>query len=361
MVFPPLRRFLVLVAAFVFQALAIGQSAPTQATPAAAQPQRGAQQASQTSSKAANEEKALRRYLTRTRYRYFVEFMDRENLLNQSVERTDYKSAIGISDEEERVMSSIVLDASSKVINSWDQIDAVSMRFLQAHGVGEKLSNDTEYKTLLENLRTLVDEIRTNLKNELGEEFIKKLDAYVNREFINRTGPVSLSLNKPKLTANASASRHAQPEAPALAGRFAFDLFFQLTGAAVERHQDAVAEGIDTQANILPCSTPEDKKQKVFAIVLGAHRQLYENMLQENTAIGDYHLAHGPQPIPYPLPMEFVALFRKHWAIVDDHIAKLKHLLGEKDFKILDEYVNQVFEKELNSAATDPANPPEPH
>jgi hypothetical protein len=202
--------------------------------------------------------------------------------------------------------------------------------------------------------------MRANLKNELGEEFIKKLDAYVNREFINRTGPVSLSLNKPKLTANASASRHAQPEAPALVGRRAFDLFFQLTGAAVERHQDAAAEGKATQANILPRNTPEDKKQEVFAIVLSAHRQIYENDLQEFAAIGDYHLAHGPQPIPRPLPTEFVALRRKHWAIVDEHIAKLKHLLGEEEFRKFDESVNYVFGKGLNSTATDPAKPPEP-
>jgi hypothetical protein len=192
MVFPPLRRFLVLLAAFVFQALAVGQSAPIQITPAAAQPQRVAQQASQTSSSAADEEKALRWYLTRTRYRYFVEFVDRENFLNRAVERTDYNSAIGISDEEERVMSSIVLDSSSKVIYDWDQIDAVTKRFLQAHGTGEKLSDNSEFRALGENLQTLVDELRANLKNELGEEFIKKLDAYVNREFINRRGPVSL-------------------------------------------------------------------------------------------------------------------------------------------------------------------------
>jgi hypothetical protein len=360
MVFRPLRRLSVLVAAFVFQALAIGQSAPIQATPAAAQPQRDAQQASQTSGSAADEEKALRRYLTRTRYLYFVEFVDRENFLNQSVERTDYKSAIGISDIEERVMSSIVLDASSKVIDDWDQNDAATKRFLQAHGRGEKLSDNTEFKALGENLQTLVDEMRANLKNELGEEFIKKLDAYVNREFINRIGPVSLRLNKSKLTENASASRHAQPEAPALADRRAFELFFELAGAAVERKQEAVAEGKATQANILPRSTPEDKKQEIFAIVLEAHRQLYENSLQEHAAIGDYHLEHGPQPIPNPLPNEFVVLGRKHWAIVDEHIAKLKHLLGEEEFRKLDEYVNRVFGKELASAATDPANPPEP-
>jgi hypothetical protein len=146
-----------------------------------------------------------------------------------------------------------------------------------------------------------------------------------------------------------------------LADKRAFELFFELTGAAVERKQEAAAEGKATQAIPLPRSTPEDKKQEVFAIVLGAHRQIIENTLQEYAAIGDYHLAHGPQPIPNPLPTEFVVLARKHWAIVDEHIAKLKHLLEEEDFRKLDKYINQVFGKELNSTAADPANPPEPH
>ena len=360
MVFLPLRSFPVLVAAFVFQALAIGQSVPIQARPAAAQPQSDAQQASQTSSKAANEEKALRKYLTRTRYLFFFEFVDRENFLNQAVERTDYKSAIGISDTEELVMSSIVLDASPKVIDDWDQIDAVTKKFLQAHGAGEKLYDNPEFKPLDENLRMLVDEIRANLKNELGEEFIHKLDAYVFREFFNRRGPVSLFMNKPKLTSNEAASRRPQPVPPALAKRRAFELFFEFIGAAVERKQKADAEGEAVQTISLPRRTPEDKKQEVSAIVLGAYRQLYENNLQENSTIGDYHVEHGPQPIPHPLPTGLVELLRKHWAIVDEHTAKLKQLLGEEEFRKFDESVNRVFGVGLNRTAAEPSNPPEP-
>jgi hypothetical protein len=145
-----------------------------------------------------------------------------------------------------------------------------------------------------------------------------------------------------------------------LAKRRAFELFFEFIGAAVERKQKADAEGEAVQTISLPRSAPEDKKQEVSAIVLGAYRQLYENNLQENSTIGDYHVEHGPQPIPHPLPSEFVVLLRKHWTIVDEHIAKLKHLLEEENFKKLDKYVNHVFGEELNSAATDPANPPEP-
>jgi hypothetical protein len=360
MTFPPLRVLLVLVSAFIFQTFANGQSALVQAPAADSQTQRNEQQALQTSSRAADEETALRRYLTRSRYCYFIEFVDRENLLNQTVERTDYKSAIGISDQEERVMSSIVLDSSSKAIDDWDQMDANTKRFLQAHGASEKLSDRKEFKALSKNLQTLVDEMRANLKNDLGEEFMMKLDAYVYREFINRRGPISHGLDKSKLTEKVSALRHPQPIAPSLADRRAFELFFELTGAAVERNQEAAAAGKATQAITLPRGTPEDKNQKVFAIILGAHHQLYENALQEDAAIGDYHLEHGPQPIPYPLPNEFVALARNHWAIVDENIAKLKQLLGEEKFRKLDEYVNQVFGKELTTAATDPANPPEP-
>ncbi|MGD0682261.1 MAG: hypothetical protein ABR990_09435 [Terracidiphilus sp.] len=353
-----LRILLVLITVFVFHDFVLGQSAHIQTPPAAAQPQREAPQASQTSSIAAGEEKALRRYLTRTHYRYFVEFVDRENYLDQTAERIDYKSAIGISDTEEQVMSSIILDASSRVIDDWDQSDALTKKFLQARGAGEKLSDNTEFKTVSENLQTLVDELRDHLKDELGEEFINKLDAYVNREFINRRGPVSLRLIRPK--PSVYASKRAQPEAPAIADRRAFELFFELTGAAVERNQEAAAVGKAPQTIPLPRSAPEDKKQEVFAIVLGAHRQLYENALQENAAIGDYHREHGPQPIPFPFPNEFVELGRKHWAIVDENIAKLKQLYGEEMFKRLDEYVNQVFGKELSTTATDPANPQEP-
>lgn len=358
MVFRSMRIFLVLVSALLFHALAIGQSTRIQTPPATAQPPREAQQSPQTSSSIAREEKAMRWYLTRTRYRYFVEFVDRENYLDQAAERIDYKSAIGISDTEERVMSSIILDASSRVIDDWDRSDADTKKFLQSHGAGEKLSDNAEFKTLSEDLGTTVDELRNHLKVELGEEFIKKLDAFVNREFINRRGPVSLSLNHSKLKVNASVRAHR--EAPAMAGKRAFELFFELTGAAIERNQGAALEGKPPQVIILPRITPEDRNEEVFAIVLGAHRQLIENALQEHAAIGDYHLEHGPPPIPFPFPSEFVALNKKHWAIVDENIAKLKQLYGDERFRKLDEYVNQVFGKGLTAAATDHANMPVP-
>jgi len=358
MVFHSLRILLVLITVFIFHALAIGQSAQVQSSPLAAQPQKVAQQTPQTTSSIAGEEKAMRRYLTRTRYRFFVEFVDRENYLDQAAERIDYKSAIGISDTEERVMSSIILDASSKVIDDWDRSDAVTRKFLEAHAAGEKLSDNTEFKTISEDLGATVDELRDHLKVEIGDEFIKKLDAFVNREFINRLGPLSHSLNHSKLKVNAS--MHAQPEAPAMAGKRAFEMFFELTGAAVERNQEAAALGTAPQTITLPRSTPEDRNQEVFTIVLGAHRRIYENLLQEHAAIGDYHLVHGPQPIPFPFSNEFVDLTKKHWAIVDENIAKLKQLYGEEGFRKLDEYVNQVFGKGLSSAAKDPVTPHDP-
>jgi hypothetical protein len=378
----PRDTLLILAAACALPTLAAGQSGYIQASSAAPQRQQNPQPATKAldTSSVSADESALRRHLVLVRFSFFLEYIGRENFLiqkemrernsQQFVERTDYESAIGISYGEEQVMLEIVRDACPKIIENWDQIDAATMKFLEQHGSGENIPDDPELNDLGKKLLTLVEETRANLKHEIGEEFIKKLDAYVLREFINREGPVSLWWHDPNSSEEtaaplrsregASASGQMRPDESRLGDMRLFAIFFQASGAADERIRQEAAEGKDVQGNTLPVNTPKDKKQAVLAIVLGAYHQIGENFRQVDAAIGEYHRKFGPQPIPHPLPPGIATLNAKCSAIVNENIAKLRQVLGEEDFKKFAESVNQVFGEKEIAAGADSANPAKP-
>jgi hypothetical protein len=369
----PRGTLLILVVACALQTLAAGQSGYIQAPPAASQRQQNAQPASQAPdpSITQTEERAIYRHLLLVRFSYFLEYGGRENFLIQKetrgrnpqplIEKTDYESAIGIGDGEEQVMLEIVHDAGPQIIENWDQIDAATMKFLEQHGSGESIQDDPELKALYRNQLELIQEARASLKKELGAKFLGKFDAYVFREFFDRDGPVSLWRQNPNSSeGNASALGQAQPDEFALGDKGSFALFFQASGAVDERIRRAAAEGKDWQVNTLPANTPNDKKQAVHAIVLGAYHQIRDNIEQDYAVIGEYHRADGPQPIPHPLPPGLAMLSTKFWEIVNENRAEVRKVLGEEDFTKFDESVNQVFGEREIGAASDLASQPKP-
>jgi hypothetical protein len=378
----PRGTLLILAAACALPTLAAGQSGYIQPSPAAPQKQQNAQPATQapdTSSTPADES-ALYRYLVLVRYSYFLEYKGREKFLiqkemrerssQQFVERTDYESAIGIGDGEEQVMLEIVRDASPQVIETWDQIDAATMKFLEQHGSGEGILDDPEVNDLGKKLLTLVEETRANLKHEIGEEFIKKLDAYVFREFINREGPVSLewrdssfsgeNSNRDLPSKEGSDLEQTRADRFRLMGTRSYANFIQIAGASFDHDQGNAGDINDAQRSTLRVIIPREKWQAVKAIVIDSYRRIREVFRQDDAAIGQYHRKYGPQPIPRPIPPELLESRAKFWAIVEKNITSLKGLLGQEDFKKFDESVKQVFGEKEIAAGADSANPPNP-
>lgn len=368
----PRGTLLILAAACGLATLAAGQSESIQAPAAAFQRQQNAQPATQVPdpTSAQTEERALYRHILLVRFSYFLEYVGRESFLienegreknpQQFVERTDYESGIGIGDGEEQVMLEIVRDAGPQIIESWDQIDAATMKFLEQHGSGENMPDDPELKALIRKQEELVRGTSASLKTELGTKALRKLDAYVFREFIDREGPVSenniASLREPN---DAFASGQVPPGGSRLSDMRSFAIFFQIPGASDER-MGREAEGEDMQGNILRLDIPKDEKQIVLHIVRGANHQIIENIRRGNAVIGEYHQRYGPQPIPHPLPAGLAMLNSKFWAIINENRAKLRQALGEEDFKKFDESVNQVFGEREMGAVPDLASQPKP-
>jgi hypothetical protein len=75
------------------------------------------------------------------RYTYFLENVGRENYpikkettdgKRDLLERMNYGLTIDISEGQEGVMMSIILDASPQVISDWDQVDGISVNLLHS-------------------------------------------------------------------------------------------------------------------------------------------------------------------------------------------------------------------------------------
>jgi hypothetical protein len=331
----------VLMVPFLLQLLTLTSSERGQTLTEAAQTLPSA------ASNPATEEQRLRSYVTRVRYTYFLEFVGRENYLvkketteirSDSTERMDYGLAIDISEGQEEVMMSIVLDASPQIINEWDRVDGISMSLLHTQA-----NSSSAYEMELKALMDLAQQTRTNLKRELGAEFIRKLDAYVNREFRNREGPLSL--------AELSTEQDAHLDGTGTTNIRPYEALFQLMGdldASGPRGADATkpASTIALQIYI-----PKDHREAVLAILAAAQLQMDRNRVLGFATIGEYFRAHGPQPIPHPLPSDFFPVRNKYWANVGGNIIQLKRLLGESEFDKFDESVNQVFGVGLSVAA----------
>jgi hypothetical protein len=369
--FPRLER-LTLFAAILFATLAIPFSSRAQA-PLSQQRGIGQSVVQPTKPVDANAEEYLFRYLTNMRYLYFIEFVGRENDHIQKVtrpgmspiiERTDYTANIGISDSEEQVMLEIVLQASPQIIDSWDEIDAEVAKVMQQNGDVSSVFETAEVKAQYAKMEAIVVETRNNLKQEIGDEFLKKLDEYVFRDFINRLGPVSRLQRSPSRATQTpsqrpelgeSAVNATQTNAITYADRMALDEYFQIAGASFKKNMQQGSEDKDIQESSVHIYVPADKRQAVIAVVLESKGQIEKNAWVEFAAIGEYHKQSGPQPIPSPLPAEFAALINKHWQIVLDNVAKLKQILGEEEYRKFDKSVNQVFGEQEISAGQDSA------
>jgi hypothetical protein len=298
-----------------------------------------------------SEDEILRQRLLMARYSFFIEFVGRENYLVEkgsqgngagSVGRTDYGLKLDISEGQEQVMLSILLESSPRVIGLWDQVDAATLSLILSSEVS-KIPDDPQLKTFGRELDRLSWETRANLGRELGAEFVRKLDDYVYKVFGSREVPVSSKQDESDVWRDSSTQRQIAPDEPGSIGGDSFSLYFQAMFFAERSPRQGTAEaqgrtGIDKRLMV-----PANKKEAVAGIIRAVGYQLLETDGREDAAIGAYHRDFGPQPIPRPLPDGLAQTRRQFWATVTDEIARLKQVLSEEDFNRLNEAVIQIF------------------
>ena len=342
-------QLLALIAGTVVSSSAYGQSAP-----AAAPLKIPASSAKLSSQNQTTIEKSIYGIITAWRYRFFIEYVGRENAVierhngddSERVPRTDYESAIGIGDGEEQAILEIILDANAQMIETWDQMDARTLQLLENHSLIEQIDDDATLKALGRQQMQIVNETRANLMRDIGKKTLKKLDAYVFREFINRKKPLSLSHADPDLSEIESTPSDREPgRGPShkakLRQLYTFADFFEVIGTSGGSRQTG-STGRDSGGS-LPACTPAKDMEAVRRIVRNADDQIQLANAREDAAIGRYHKDSDPGPIPHPLPHELEIERCRFWTAVESGIKDLRQQLGDTEFAKFDHAVDEVF------------------
>jgi hypothetical protein len=280
-------------------------------------------------------------------YELFLEYAAREDSVNQSGQRPtgiDYESAIGIGDGEEEAMLEIIADAGPQIIAVWDDIDATTLKLMQEHGENAKINDDLELKALRAKVRGLTSGTTARLRHETGAEFMKKLDAYVYREFSDRFGPLTLrGFTNPDAVEARSKDPHDR--------LWPYFTFFWIAGDPENRTaQQQTRNG--TSEDTLGIYVPRDKLQAVIAIARDTKALVNSEFAKDDATIGLYHQTHGPGPIPIPAPCEFGKISVELWSQVEKGVKNLKASVGEEEFANLDRSVREVFGQELRQEAS---------
>ncbi|MGB6192936.1 MAG: hypothetical protein WBF42_10740 [Terracidiphilus sp.] len=348
---------LVVVAASVSLGSVISpQIVNAQVAPAAQRVESGQMSARAANSASSNpKEVALYAFQVTTRYRYFIEFVGREDgVIQKQIEdgkppdaRTDYESAIGIGDGDEAAMLAILVDAAPKMISAFDEIDERCSKLLpELLNNIDAVEHDPDLRALSKEQSEIVKETRASLGRELGARKLKKIDAYVYGEFLDRIGPASqdqpgfnlLDVDRAEYrTANAGAD-----EEKAVLRRYAFSVLFQQYGIQLRR-KSAAAKGTEDAPSPLPAYIPKEKEVAVRSIIRGAADQIAMINVQEWADIGKYHKNVDPGPVPHRLPPELAADQRAYWTTTDRGIEDLRRLLGDEVFAKFDRAVTHIF------------------
>jgi hypothetical protein len=303
-------------------------------------------------------EKALYSYTVGLRYRYFIEFVGRENAQTEdetgsdhqpNIGRRDYESAVGIGDGEEQVMFEIALRASPRAIETWDEIDAATLEFLNEHRPIERIAEDPKIAALIKEQYKLVADVRETLERELGKGFLKKLDAYVFREFINRKGPNSERWRGMISPDFADLETHSKEDTASNQRLLAFAEFFQDSGNILARTYEKTKDNDPGVTAWIVSCTPKEKVATVIETIRQVNHRMQENIARENAMIGVYHRKNGPAPVP---ESEFGDTDREFWRSVDDGIKELKGTLNDADLKKFERAVNDTFGRGLREEAS---------
>lgn len=221
--------------------------------------------------------------------------------------RTDYSSAIGISDGAEQVMLNIILDGCDKQL---------------------KESKDTildYYAKISETRFDVLKQTWLQLHQSLTPTEFQGLDAYINKNFAVPRYP-------------------DQPDSRRKSMTLEFEVFIEDMYNQDIENRRLIASGqkvrqldYSREANF-----PEEKEQAVLAIVLDAGRQLSENERNIEEAV-DASCGHKP-PVNlncFNAP-ELPALHAKRSLIVAKAVSRLKLELGEESFDNLDKWISQT-------------------
>jgi hypothetical protein len=227
------------------------------------------------------------------------------------------------------------------MIELYDQADARTLELLDDRSRIEQIEDDSILRALGDQQARIVKETRTNLMREIGAGGLKRLDAYVFRDFINREGPFRRRDDPTEFEAERAPGSDV-PVKAMTRRRYAFAEFFQAAGCIRQRAGRPPSDDKDADRS-LPASTPEKDRKVVREIVRKTGDQIQLANAREDAEIGRYHRNSGPGPIPYPLPRELQAERGIFWEVVDSGIDEVKRQLGAEEFVKFDHEVEEVF------------------
>lgn len=221
--------------------------------------------------------------------------------------RTDYSSAIGISESGEQVMLNIILDGCDKQL---------------------KESNDNaldNYGKLAETRFDILKQTWLQLHQNLTPAEFESLHAYINKHFAIPRYPDQQDSRRKTMTLE-------------------FEVFIEdaYNQDIENRRLIASRQKIRQSDYGREANFPEEKEQAVLAIVLDAGRQLSENERNIENAV-DASCGHKP-PVDlkcFAAP-ELPALHAKRNLIVTEAVSRLRLELGEESFDNLDKWISQT-------------------
>jgi len=337
---------LIIAAACVCFALAVSPFAHSQAAPAATQQAKSAQPAP----------------LDFSMYEFFFEIVGQEDAhikadiregKAQITPRQDYAAAMGISKDEEQTMLAIVVDSFNRVHNFDQQHNQESNKLFDQydHDEAVKLAHEGEIAFQKKKHAMQMATI-TKLKTQLGDESFAKLNEYLKSGKFNGTYVYGVKVDiegRPDPCPPNSNPPPGQTTHLACADLYNTEVF-QYIGQIDERNRRAAAEsesgGTKPERFVLFDDLPEDRREAAFALGVEANRAIWESYEQYSTKraeFTDQSIAKYGSKVGYRIPPspEIEALWKKRGTIIEEYIFKLKQVVGDDFFSILDTYLSK--------------------
>jgi hypothetical protein len=357
----PLRQSrLLLAAACVSIALGLSPSARGQAASAATQ------------QKASPERAPLDVSL----YEELVDVAGREDARIQAdikegkapIVRRDYATEIGISADEEQTMLSIVIDAFYREFSLEQQRDQEIFDIYAQYDRDEARSKISEVEVDWQKkrnklLKATVDKLRT----QLGVESFAKITKYSKNGKLHGNYVNGVKMDYASLPDPCPPNSNPPPGQTTHLG--CADLYdkemFDRVGWIERNNSAASAEQEDAgrKPGYLPLfgDLPEDKREEATAICLEADREIKKidalDFKKSNEFTDQNVERYGPiEGYKVPPSPELEALWEKRATTLEEYIFKLKQVVGDDFFNVLDTYISK--ENKHSAAFVRPAHAP---
>lgn len=287
---------------------------------------------------------------TEVRYRFFIEQVANQlDTMRQMKARGDedlaakqkrgldfWQTQIGINDVAWQTTQTIAADTELRIRQNARQIDAALRESRKAKNSCDEaaLCYSPALLTLGRESDAIVINAVASLKQQLGEQSFKQLDAYVTNGW-GRKGP-------------------AREMMPGLsdAAALQFVRFENFIAAVARAESRSLAEVQSSKAPVLlPAGLASeqyfsrDEELVIMAIATDASRDIAENDRQFNEYVAGFYHQYGVNlALRTDPPAKYRVLDLQGWGIVEATIESFKRSLGEDEFSKLDSIIAKEFQ-----------------